>query len=536
MRVRQNSDAILHGLVITVVLCLSQSTLAGDAPTDARPYLSSQDFKINLTNDFCRTSLPEDGISIPAEGRWTAQQPSLQTSVVRPRQPCLPYAAAGNFFVGADTSNDAFDPIEPRSITSSAVQTGEQYPQGVQWKPLLRHSFNYLGVMHAFRIATEAGTRDALTKNMFGGYFKALGSMHGWSDGDGYYENYLGHPLEGAVAAYIWIHNDIRYRTVEFGSSRDYWMSRLRAYGYAWAFSEQFEIGPISEASIGQIQRICCAYGFVDHIITPNGGLAWVVAGDALDRYVVRPIEDHSRNQAIRILARVALNPPLSFANLMAGQYPWHRETRAGIRDYDGEEYVRSEDLSSSPGTSESAPKYEVVASLPTYMRFEKLSCLGGGGLGAARVTDSVQWTLEVSGCTLHGLPQNWSGDSLTFTTGPKWNISTGGRWTPHFHLRFGGQKVTEEYVDPVLKQQVLSELPKGKSTNSVYDDYTTHYESTGLTLSIGGGADVRLSQALALRVANVEYVRSWLDSWNGADFNRGIRFSSGLILRIGTW
>jgi len=129
-----------------------------------------------------------------------------------------------------------------------------------------------------------------------------------------YYENYLDHPIEGAVSGYIWVRNDTRYRNVQFGMDRDYWMSRLRAYAFAWAFSEQFEIGPISEASIGQIQRYCCAYGFVDHVITPNGGLVWMLAGDALDRYVTVPIENRTHNIVLRILARGVLNPPQTFA------------------------------------------------------------------------------------------------------------------------------------------------------------------------------------------------------------------------------
>jgi hypothetical protein len=195
----------------------------------------------------------------------------------------------------------------------------------VQWASLMRASAMYLGVMHSFRIATEPSTRAGLHNSVFGGYFKALGAMHGWSDGDGYYENYLGHPIEGGVSAYAWIHNDPRYRTVEFGLSRDYWMSRLRGFGYAWAFSEQFEVGLMSEASIGQIQRYCCAYGFVDHVITPVGATAWVLGGDILDRYVVRPVEDHTHNAAVRAIMRSALNPAESFANLMALQYPWHR-------------------------------------------------------------------------------------------------------------------------------------------------------------------------------------------------------------------
>jgi len=199
----------------------------------------------------------------------------------------------------------------------------------------------YLGVMHSFRLGTEAGAREALNNSVVGGYFKSMGAMHGWSDGDGYYENYLGHPIEGAVSGYIWIHHDPRYRVVQFGTDRDYWMSRLRAYAFAWAFSEQFEIGPISEASIGQIQRYCCQYGFVDHVITPNGGLVWMLAGDALDRYVTVPIENRIHNTNVRILARMAFTPPQTFANLMMFHSPWRRENRASPTQYEGEIYLR---------------------------------------------------------------------------------------------------------------------------------------------------------------------------------------------------
>ena len=228
--------------------------------------------------------------------------------------------------------------IELSSSKSSLVQPLSPGPEhkvgGVQWNSLMKASAMYLGVMHGFRIATEKGTREGFHTNALGGYFRALGSMHGWSDGDGYYENYLGHPIEGSVASYIWIHNDPKYRTVEFGKSRDYWMSRLRAYGYAWAFSEQFEIGITSEASIGQIQRYCCAYGFVDHVVTPNFGMIWVIGGDALDRYVVQKAEDRTQNVAIRALLRTTLNAPLTFANIMTLQVPWHRENRDGVRSY----------------------------------------------------------------------------------------------------------------------------------------------------------------------------------------------------------
>ena len=413
----------------------------------------------------------------------------------------------------------------------------------VQWKPLLNSSLLYLGTMHAFRIATEEGTRKGLHNSVAGGYFKALGAMHGWSDGDSYYENYLGHPLEGGVSGYIWVHNDLRYRKVQFGADRDYWMSRLRAYAFAWAFSEQFEIGLLSEASVGQVQRYCCAYGFVDHVITPNGGLVWMMAGDALDRYVTVPIENKTRNPVVRSLLRSALNPPQTFANLMMLQLPWHRDNRAGVREYDGEMYLQSSKNLMAALNDRNAeqldvvPKFEIAALVPSVLRLGNLSCVGGGGTAAFRTNDFWQWTLEVSGCTLGvSLPGYKSGDSLTFTTGPQWIVHTAGRWSPHAHFRVGGQKVTEQKTDPQKRQQVLSQLPPGADASSYNSLFTEHWESTGLSISAGGGLDLAINRGLALRVANVEYLHSWLGNLNGHNFDRGFRFTAGLVVRVGNW
>ena len=437
--------------------------------------------------------------------------------------------------------------VSPAAVVSppiAMIRASDGRGSGIQWKALVKGSLFYLGVMHSFRIATEGGTRDGLHNGVFGGYFKALGAMHGWSDGDSYYENYLGHPIQGAVSGYMWIQSDPRYRTVQFGADRDYWMSRLRAYAFAWAFSEQFEIGPISEASIGQMQRYCCAYGFVDHIVTPNGALVWMLAGDALDRYVTVPIENRTHNTAARILARIALNPTQSFANLMMLQYPWRRENRATVTKYDGVMYLRpSRSLLGvvSPDHNRAGfnvvPKLELAAAVPGFYQVGGLTCLGGGGVGAVRATDFWQWTLEVSGCTLgNSMPRYWSGDSLTFAFGPQWIVHTAGRWSPHAHFRVGGQKITQEQVDPVEKKKVLSQLPPDAKTSEYRDLYTRHWEATGFSLSVGGGLDVGLNHALALRVANLDYTRSWLGNLNGTNFDHGLRFSTGLVLRVGTW
>jgi hypothetical protein len=419
--------------------------------------------------------------------------------------------------------------------SAAVIRPDESASERVEWKPLMLHSNFFLGVMHGFRIAREPSTRLGMHNSVFGGYFKALGAMHGWSDGDGYYENYLGHPIQGGVSGYLWLNHDPRYRTTEFGTSRDYWMGRLRATAFAWAFSEQFEVGLISEASIGQIQRYCCAYGFVDHIITPIGGLGWMVGEDIIDKYVIRKIEDHTRNRVIRLVARSGLNPPQSFANAMTFHAPWHRTNRAGILTYNGELYFKPNEPSHTAELSP-IPKFELAAELPGTLQWGSGSCLGGSGVGAMRLTDSWQWTLQVGGCSMRNMPKNWSGDSLTFTTGPQWIVHTAGRWSPHAHLRFGGQKVTQEYLDPELKEEAERNLPKGKKLNSVHDQYAKDFETTGFSMAVGGGLDLAVHPALAVRVANLEYVRSWLGQLNGGDFDRGFRFSTGIVLRIGTW
>ena len=114
---------------------------------------------------------------------------------------------------------------------------------------------------------------------------------------------------------------------------RLYWVSRLRAAAFAALYSEQFEIGPISQASIGNIQMKPRATGIVDHVITPTAGLGWMVGEDALDRFLVRRIERWTTHPVPRLLARGLLNPTRSFSNLLRGKVPWHRDSRGGVLD-----------------------------------------------------------------------------------------------------------------------------------------------------------------------------------------------------------
>jgi hypothetical protein len=68
--------------------------------------------------------------------------------------------------------------------------------------------------------------------------------------------------------------------------------------------------------------------GWVDHVVTPAGGLAVMVAEDAIDRYVITRLESRTSNGFVRALVRVGLNPSRALSALAQGRVPWERLNR----------------------------------------------------------------------------------------------------------------------------------------------------------------------------------------------------------------
>ena len=376
---------------------------------------------------------------------------------------------------------------------------------------------------------------------------KAVGNLHGWADGDEFYVNYVGHPMEGSVSGFIWVQNDRAYRNVEFGKDRLYWKSRLRAAAYAWAYSEQFEIGPLSEASLGAIQAYHPQQGFVDHVITPSIGLGWMIAEDAVDTYLIKRIEAYTGNRYIRMLVRSGLNPSRAFASVLQGAVPWTRQTRAGILSYDPHE----ERLLAALGVAGITPLKQArpeVPDVPGVAPFEfnltfqlerlsagstSLPCVGGGGTFAVRMSSSWQFVTEVGGCKMVGPDKNLSGDSLNYMAGVRKSL-IGTRWVAHVQFLAGGNKLTEERLYPDKKKAV--EADPENLQPAAHMMYTDHAETNGFAISGGGGVSYKLNSALMLRVAELSCRHSWTNPMWGRDFRDSVKLSSGLVLRIGTW
>lgn len=203
------------------------------------------------------------------------------------------------------------------------------------WKPILLQSGFFLGVQHAFRFGTEEGTRELIGGPFFKDWGDSLRGLHGWGDTDPFMVNYIGHPMQGAVTSYIFTNNHRSGKAAEFGMNSAYWTSRLKAMGYSAAYSAQFELGPLSEASLGNVgsTSVRGTMGWVDLVVTPTAGLGWQVTEDILDRYVVKNLERKIRWAPAVIVMRGFLNPARSFSNAMRLKVPWHRDTRGGFRE-----------------------------------------------------------------------------------------------------------------------------------------------------------------------------------------------------------
>jgi hypothetical protein len=215
--------------------------------------------------------------------------------------------------------------------TDPNSQFGEK--AGFQWRSAWQQSLMFLGMQHAFRMATESGSRADLKGPFFKDYFATLKNLAAWDDGDPFIVNYIGHPMMGSVTGYIQIQNDPRGINQELGLNKSYWKSRLKAFGWSFVYSTQFELGPLSEAAIGNVgirpykgHKHPMAY--VDLVVTPVVGTAWLVGEDALDKYLIRQLDRHVKNRVAHVLLRSFLNPTRSLANVLRGKYPWYRDDR----------------------------------------------------------------------------------------------------------------------------------------------------------------------------------------------------------------
>jgi hypothetical protein len=242
------------------------------------------------------------------------------TSAHGKRLAFLIVVVAGLSVLSSSSPASAQDFLEP-------TMASEDDREGTDVLGVVANSMKLLLLEHGTRITFQEKTRSELGGNFWRDYRRSVRVPRQWEDTDPWWVNYVGHPIHGAAAGYLWLDHEPG-APADMSLSREYWSSRGRATAWAAAYSLQFEIGPLSEASIGNVGLRPETTGWVDHVVTPVGAFGLIVAEDALDRYLVRWVESHVRNRAARAMLRLALNPGRTLSNTASGRAPWERAGR----------------------------------------------------------------------------------------------------------------------------------------------------------------------------------------------------------------
>jgi hypothetical protein len=185
----------------------------------------------------------------------------------------------------------------------------------------------FLGIQHGVRME-QGKTRRELDGKFFKDWVDAVNGLQSWDDGGKVFTNYVAHPVQGAITGYLWVHNDPKSKYLHFSRDRGYWVGRMKAMAWTAVWSAQFELGPISEASLGNVGQKPGTQGYEDLVVTPLLGTALIIEEDIVDRYLVGWVERKTTAHGWRAAARSFFNPCRSVANLLRFRAPWYRDAR----------------------------------------------------------------------------------------------------------------------------------------------------------------------------------------------------------------
>jgi hypothetical protein len=249
-------------------------------------------------------------------------------------------------------------------------------------KGLLWQSLAFTGVELSYRLSTDSYMRYLIAHGPYWeDYIRSMQhwDMTRWSDGDDFLVDDIGHPMQGAVSAFIEIQNSPRQRVLRVSWTKAYWRSRFLAMMWATVFSTQQKIGPLGEAALGNdggytyipgCRFGCPTYvpgktvylnntGWTDFIMTPVGGTAWSIFEDLLDREVSDRVQNAMPNHVVfPNILRAALNPARSMANFVRWRNPWYRD----FQHYPVNRHITPgiHFVPSDEDTVSNAPRYEI--------------------------------------------------------------------------------------------------------------------------------------------------------------------------------
>lgn len=223
----------------------------------------------------------------------------------------------------------------------AAVTLTTRKQEGFHWGTAVGQDLILVAIQNGGNLAMDRWMRYDLTHGrFFHKWFTSVKNIRWsvWNDNDPFLDDYIAHPMQGALTGFIQIQNDPKYRGLEQHNTPEYWRSRLlRAFAWQAFWSTQWKIGPFSEASIGNTgyapywskdsHGMTNGTGLVDFIMTPVGGTFWLLGEDFIDLHVIRRLERVSQSR-LWLLPISVLNPTRAGANILRFKPPYYRDSR----------------------------------------------------------------------------------------------------------------------------------------------------------------------------------------------------------------
>jgi hypothetical protein len=217
----------------------------------------------------------------------------------------------------------------PSGLPSTASTSAAPAATGQRWGRTILELFYVNMAGHAVRMIQKP-TRAELKGPFFREWFQSAKPIFAhphWDDDGPFSINYIGHPMTGAAYGMIQRQNNGHAKDAELGSAA-YWRNVPKAIGVSALASLNYEIGPLSEASLGNIGLQPVKQGYIDLVVTPLLGTAWMIGQDAFDKYVMRRLETKVGNNQLRAIIRCFADIPRSVANMTSRKAPWYRADR----------------------------------------------------------------------------------------------------------------------------------------------------------------------------------------------------------------
>jgi hypothetical protein len=251
-----------------------------------------------------------------------------------------------------NSPDSSANPVD-KDPSASTIPPQAPKKEGFHWGRALLESGTFLVIEQGYVVHTDFNwvvVENGIPFNHYWrDYMQSLTTWWhaGWSAGEDPLFNYVGHPIQGAMTSYIQIQNDPRSEKLEYANTREYWRSRLKATIWNAVYSTQWSIGPLSEMTVEKYgakvrppwnadgsypcnTKTCYAgVGKVNLVMTPVGGLGWMLVEDILDKKITEElVESHTHNRLLIDAVRCSLNPIRGGANILHGNRPWYRAGR----------------------------------------------------------------------------------------------------------------------------------------------------------------------------------------------------------------